>query len=155
MTIAEAQKEIQLEVERTVSETWAREIEKYSYFCGPAVVAAVLSISRGEAADKLLEIGTGCKTGSGFTQISSVAKVLKRNLESTNLGSRHARTGEYSRVKFTDTFPTVNQWLRENSTRIAVIRASNHVMYVGYGRIFEDNGVTIRKGRVTHAIFLD
>jgi ABC-type sugar transport system substrate-binding protein len=154
MTLAEKQEEIQLEVERTVSEMWAREIEKYSYFCGPAVVAAVLSISRGEAADKLLEIGTGYN-GGGWTAMSSVAKVLGKKLESANLGTKHARTGVASRVKFTDTFPTVNQWLQANPTRIAIIRASNHVMYVGFGHIFEANGVMIRKGRVTHVIFVD
>ncbi len=138
------------------AEDWVREIEEFSKFCAPAALAAVLGISRGEAADRLLEVGViaggdSRKWDGKWSSMVAVAKVLGRPLEKQSVNYVYGS----GRVKFTDRFLTVNQWLAENRESVAVIRASNHFLYVGFGQVLEDNGVKVRKGRVTHAVFLE
>ena len=130
---------------------WAEEIEEFSKFCGPACVAAALGISRGEAADRMLEQGVDADFRRGWTDINAVGKILDSPVEKQNTDW----VGGSGRVKFTDTFLTVNQWLVKNKDRIAVIRATDHFMYVAFGMILEGNGTNLKKGRVTHAVFLD
>ena len=131
--------------------SWAQEIEEFSKFCGPACVAAALGISRGEAADRMLEIGVDADFQRGWTDINAIGVILDSPVEKQSV-NWVAGSG---RIKFTDRFLTVGQWLEKNKDRIAVIRASDHLMYVGFGMIIEDNGIGIKKGRVTHAVFLD
>jgi len=140
--------------EARFTERWAHEIEDFSSHCGPSVVAAALGISRGEAADKLLEQGVEADHKRGYTSIYAIGKILDRSVESTAINHIGA-AGSHTHVKFTDRYPTVNQWLWEHKTSIAIIRAANHFMYVGFGLVLEDNGYEPRKGRVTHVVFLD
>ena len=133
------------------SKQWAEEIQAFSKFCGPACVAAALGISRGEATDRMLEQGVGADHPKGWTDIKAIGEILGAPVEKQSLDW----VAGSERIRFTDRFPTVTQWLAEHKERVAVIRASNHLMYVGFGRVLESNGVRLRKGRVTHAVFLD
>ncbi len=141
--------------ENEQSREWNWEILRYSQEQAPRVVSSVLGITICEAADRLLEAGSDWDAGNGFREIASVAKVLGRRVQSTNLGLGR-RVGQSARVQITDRFPTVGRWLKDHPANIAVLRVSDKVIYVGYGSVFGiGDSFPVARSRVTHAIFLD
>jgi hypothetical protein len=141
------------------SDQWTREIEDLSNENSAKILSVVLGITKGEAADKLIEVtakrakGFGPESSSGFQQFLSMANVLNTEMYTTSLVSTY-RTGISSGVQFTDKFPTVNQWLNANPSAFGILRAGNHYVYVGMGIILSTSVPPFGHVKVTHMILL-
>ena len=135
------------------SDQWQEEIEDLAEENSSKVLSMVLGITNGESADKLLEHEPKAMGGgSGFRQAVTLARILGTELHTTSLVQSY-RTGISSHVQFTDKFPTVNQWLQKNPTRLAILRSGENFFYVGYGMVFSPK--LLGQYHVTHVIFLD
>lgn len=131
---------------------WIEEIQEYAQKPGPIVLGRVLGISPAEAADKLIEHGMEEKFWrNGFTCLNTMAEVLDAEVSVTSLSISASKN---KRVKFTDKYPTVHQWLSLNPDKIAILRIGHHLLYVAYGSIIEGAGFEPKHSRVTHSIVL-
>ncbi len=139
------------------SDGWTREIEDLAKENSARVLSAVLGITRGEAADRILEKQPAHPWplhSSGFNQMLIMAVILKRTVHTTSRVSSY-RTGVLSGVQFTDKFPTVSRWLEDNPERLAILRSGSRFVYVGCGQVLLNTGPSVSYTRVTHVIFLD
>lgn len=109
-------------------------VEYYSRWCGPAVVASALGITREEAARRLAE---GRKYVRSYTKMSRIGEVVGRPVEQRK------------------DWLTFTQFRKANPGRSYIVRASRHFIHVHKGRIREDNGLPKARGRVTHVIWLE
>lgn len=134
------------------SDQWQEEIEDLADENAAVTLSMVLGITHGEAADKLLEIEYVMGARSGFRQFITMGQVLGKEVHTASLVQSY-RAGISSHVQFTDKFPTVNQWLDTNPTRIALLRCGNNFVYVGYGMVFSPKIYGFKT--VTQVIFLD
>jgi hypothetical protein len=118
----------------------------YDRYCGPAVVSAVLDISRDDAAARLKAIERKNRTRNrASTRIDSLVHVFERaGLKSDTVCVR-STTYEYDlhgfqRVK--SLAPTVARYIAEHRTGTYVLLASHHYVAVHNGEVIEDNGRT-------------
>jgi hypothetical protein len=103
--------------------------EKLARYCGPAVIASVLGITREQAAERLLEHEPSSRGAFYSSALRKVAGLPP--------GSTYQPRGE----------PTLARWLREDG-RDAMILVSTHFVHVSGGEVVEDNGLPKRRGRV-------
>ncbi len=137
------------------SDAWRAEIEDLSNENSARILSIVLGVSVGEAADRILEHEPrviGSRTG--FTQAVTLARILETELHTASRISTY-RTGISSGVQFTDSFLTINQWLEANPRRLAILRAKQHFVYVGFGMVLSTSSHLPKHSRVTHVIYLD
>lgn len=107
---------------------------EFSTYCGPAVVASALEVSRMEAARRLIHAG-GCDPFGG-TDTRAVARVLGA-----------------SRYYVLPNRPTVERWLA-TSRRNAILRTFYHVLHVRDGMIVEDNGHPSLRAMVCEIVYI-
>ncbi len=137
------------------SDRWNEEIESLAKENSAAVLSVVLGITRGEAADRLLEqrpIPVGALPG--FSQMIDMAKILGTELHTASR-INPKRVDERSGVDFTDKFPTTIQWLAMNPDRLAILRAGANFIYVGSGIVLTTDRAMSSQKKVTHVIYLD
>lgn len=137
-------------------------IGSFSRYCGPAAVSSALGITRKDAAERIMEARPAGRRSNGrTTYIDEIGRVVGKPVKvitkpdaahrvSTGGNGRYARMGRSS-----DVHPTLTQWLRQNPGREAILRSSHHFVHVRDGECIETNGWEPRRGRVTHAVFLD
>ena len=128
---------------------WEYEIEEYGKTCGPRIVGSVLGISPAEAADKLLEAGSKSIKSTSFDVISAVLFLPYEVASVKAIGSGRTK------ITLNDKFYTLTQWFEMNKLRTAIVRVSDHFVYVAYGMIVESAGYSPMNGRVTHVMWLD
>lgn len=109
-------------------------LDTYARYCGPAVVASALGVSRRRAASMLRKAGQA--PTRGLTNIDTIGRVLRRPV---------LYTPPHDQL-------TLTQWLRENPDTEAVLRASHHFVHVRRGWLTETNGLRQARARVTHVI---
>ena len=136
------------------SDVWTKEIEDLSNENSAKILSTVLGITRGEAADKILEVGCIAGAATGFRQIMAIGQILGYEVHTASKISSY-RTGFSAHVQFTDKFPSVGKWLEKNPTRLAILRCGSRFVYVGYGLVLEVTASHTRQMQVTHVIFLD
>ena len=136
------------------SDLWRKEIESLTDENSVRILSTVLGVSRGEAADKMLEVESVNVAATGFRQILAIGQILGHEVHTASKIQSH-RTGIRSGVEFTDKFPKVNTWMERNPGRMAVLRAKCHFFYIGYGIVLDKTGREIGHLRVTHVVFLD
>ena len=135
------------------SDQWQEEIVDLAKENSSKVLSMVLGITNGEAADRLLEVSKGnLESKFGFSPFLCIAMILETEVHTASLIQSY-RTGISSYVQFADKFPTVNQWLVANPTRLAILRSGETFFYVGYGMVFSPK--LVGQYHVTHVIFLD
>ena len=135
------------------SDRWQEEIESLAEENSVKTLSMVLGITLGESADKFLEREPKAMgSATGFRQAVDMARILGTELHTASFIQSY-RAGISSHVQFTDKFPTVNQWLGENPTRLAILRSGGNFFYVGYGMVFSPR--LIGQYHVTHIIYLD
>ena len=137
--------------------------EELAPYCGPSAVASALGISKLDAARRILDARKMLRSrirGRGWSTITEIAHVcgLRRVVRVFLSPDEHGAGPSY-RQRYARTprmrCPTVVQWLRTNPHREAIVLASHHFMHVRNGEIIEANGRAVRRGRVTHVVYLD
>lgn len=123
-------------------------LERYAKFCAPAAVASAMGTTRLDAATALRE--ASAETRRGWTSISGIARALGSVAEEVR---KEDGAGRWAGAR--QSCPTLTRWLKDNSTREAILRASHHFIHVRNGQVIESNGWTPKRGRVTHVIWLD
>lgn len=140
------------------SDIWIREIESLMEEKSARILSIVLGITRGEAADKLLELDDHSShiknRPFSFIKFLAIGAVLDKQVHTASRIQSH-RTGALSGVQFTDKFPTVNQWILRNPDKLAILRAGSHFIYVGCGIILDTDTRLPFHARVTHVIYLN
>jgi hypothetical protein len=138
------------------SDVWTKEIEDLSKENSAKVLSIVLGITKGEAADRLLQEDAALgkfPANSSFQQFLILGDVLGVTVKTASQVSTY-RTGISSGVEFADKFPTINQWLEANPSAFGILRAGNHYVYVGMGIILSTSVPPFGHVRVTHVILL-
>jgi len=137
------------------SDLWKQEIEDLAESNGVKILSMVLGVTKGEAADMLLEddAGLGKFPDSGFQQFLAIGNVLGVKVETTSR-IQPQRSGFRSGVQFEDKFPTVSQWLKDNPTAFGILRAGDHYIYIGIGIVLASSVHSMKHIRVTHMILL-
>ncbi len=136
---------------------WKKEIEDLSNENSARILSVVLGITRGEAADRLLEVDTRPWFGGfpkHFQAFLAIGDVLGKEVQTASKVSSY-RTGTQSGVQFLDKFPSVGRWLEKHPDRLAILRCGSKFVYVGSGQVFEVTALSTRALKVTHVIFLD
>jgi len=136
------------------SESWQAEIEQVAQMNAAKILAMVVGITPGEAADRLLESETrgSVYEANGFRQMLTLGRALRADVHTTSFVSSY-RVGFSSHPQFTDKYPNLAQWLDCNPERIAILRAGAQFIYVGYG--MKVAGVISAGAKVTHVIYLE
>ncbi|MEE8113042.1 MAG: hypothetical protein V3T23_01685 [Nitrososphaerales archaeon] len=141
-------------MENRDSETWQEEIEQVAQLNAARILAMVVGITPGEAADRMLESETrgSVYEANGFRQMLTLGRVLNTDVHTTSFVSSY-RVGFSSHPQFTDRYPNLAQWLDVNPNKIAILRAGAQFIYVGFG--MKVAGSIPAGGRVTHCILLE
>ena len=136
------------------TDQWRKEIEGLSNENSAKILSIVLGITRGEAADKILEVEYVTGSATGFRQVLALGQILGHEVHTASKVSSH-RTDTQSGVQFLDKFPSVGRWLEKHPDRLAILRCGSRFVYVGSGVVFEVTATSTRALKVTHVIFLD
>ena len=136
------------------SESWQAEIEQVASLNAAKILAMVVGISPGEAADRMLESETkgSVYEANGFRQMLTLGRVLGKDVHTTSFVSSY-RVGFSSHPQFTDRYPNLAHWLDVNPNKIAILRSGAQFIYVGYG--MKVAGSVGLGARVTHCILLE
>ena len=124
----------------------------FSRYCGPAVLASAMCVSRLQAAQLIRDARRHLPRrghGRGTTNIRELAWVLGKQWHG---GHGYVPNGDGAgRPKARR---TLAQWLKANPKANAIVLVAHHYVHVCDGQVIEDNGYRPMRGRVTHAIYL-
>jgi hypothetical protein len=126
-------------------------IKDYSKWAGPSVLAAVKGISPIKAAEILWDIQE--PKIRGLTNPYALGRALNKQVVSATL-IRDDEASERGIVKFSDRFPSLNNWLEDNKDKVAVLKVGHAFAYVAFGVMIKQFGFEGMRGKVTHAIVL-
>lgn len=129
-------------------------LERYARYCGPAVLAAALNISRMEAAKRLQARGNkGVGTDWRLMQAELEAAGKKVTRESKKETLRAENPHIY--INPIAHLPTLSDWIRQNHNVTAIVATATHWVYVNNGEVMEDNGFPNKRGRVNDILRID
>ena len=116
-------------------------LANYARYCGPAVVAKALGITRERAAERLAG-----PVGADHNNRGTPSSVLRRVLVAGRAGKGLPPVSNW--LAPIGPRPTLAQWRKAHPGATAVVIVTGHYVYVSHGRLIEHNGRKSSRARV-------